>query len=405
MPEKKLAIKQVSAKVLSFTNKELETWIYNRLHGTDPYFSTLTGHDLNLAGFLSDTFHFIKDESFRDRFLEILGDLVMELKGRSPREIEKQKEYIYELLTLCASIPSFEDKTDMTDLAGAGKFKGFKVHDTDLHVVLLTTLASYKIGGNAGFWIEQMRDDFSTQCANAAFYAFLNNRFSLDILFRHIHIFIDRAKDHPQFDAAIESLFDDSDPKEIRRRFLSIETNLSREHKDALDRVFRNAGYEPVFNGEFQVAERSHYVPHRAPTLNVSMPKIPYGEEDSLETKTARIFKTMGYAFREPKRTKKGHSDFFIKKKLNFRNGYDMWLCRCSGTQIEVGLDDITDLWNSWETLIGKIYKSNPSSYFGAIFISDKGYSREAGELAETRDIILMSFQQLLDEFKRQKPE
>lgn len=56
------------------------------------------------------------------------------------------------------SIKKFWVKFFYSGIARSGVLKGFKVNNIDLHLVLLTTLASYYVTGDYDFWIEQMRD-------------------------------------------------------------------------------------------------------------------------------------------------------------------------------------------------------------------------------------------------------
>jgi hypothetical protein len=58
-------------KILSFSYEELSEWMYLRLCGSDKYFPVYEGHDPNLSEFLIDAFNYIKNEKFRENFLEI----------------------------------------------------------------------------------------------------------------------------------------------------------------------------------------------------------------------------------------------------------------------------------------------------------------------------------------------
>jgi hypothetical protein len=89
-----LTKQQVIDKILSFSYAELAQWIQARLHGDDNYFPVYLGHEPNLGEFLIDAFHHIKDEKFRENFLEILGDLTKELFKFSMKQIEESKEYL-----------------------------------------------------------------------------------------------------------------------------------------------------------------------------------------------------------------------------------------------------------------------------------------------------------------------
>jgi hypothetical protein len=247
--------------ILSFSYEELKNWIWSRLHGGDDYFSIYEGYETNLCDFLADAFHHIKNKTFRESFLEILDSLVSELRKYSPKEVEQDKDYIYELLSLCGSIKEFNDKNTLYKLAKSGKFKPFKLRDTDLHLVLLTTLLSYRIGGNYRFWIEQMQDDSNKYYTNAAFYALLEQGFKLDILFEHIEKFIDRFKGGIELVFGIEALFDYHEPKKIYSMFKKIESRLSKEQKEAVNNAFKEAGYDPVYEPDAAAEKEVEYIP------------------------------------------------------------------------------------------------------------------------------------------------
>lgn len=190
--------KQVIDKILSFNYIELAQWMKSRLHGDDKYFPIYEGYETNLSEFLTETYENIKDEKFRDNFLEILNDLTAELSGFSTREVQKEAEYIYELLSLCASIKQFDNTDILYEIAVSGDLKGVKAFDLELHQLLLNTLASFKLSGDYEFWFDQMRDDSNKYYANAAFYALLNRVIaghSIDILFKKKKKHGDRYED------------------------------------------------------------------------------------------------------------------------------------------------------------------------------------------------------------------
>ncbi len=221
--------------------------MHSRLRGEDKHFSIHVGHETNLRGFLSETFKHIDNEEFRDNFIKVLNELISKVDSYLPEEIEENKEYIYELFSLCGSIERFEDKNTLFEMAKSGVFKGFQVHDTDLHLVLLTTLSNYRLGGNYQFWVDQMQDGSNKYYTNAAFYALLDNGYSLDILFEHIGTFIERFNGGIELVLGIESLFDDRRPKEIFSRFQSIESELTVEQRAAVNHALTEAGYDKVF--------------------------------------------------------------------------------------------------------------------------------------------------------------
>jgi hypothetical protein len=234
--------KQVIDKILSFNYEELERWIRARLHGDDKYFPIYEGYDTNLSEFLTETYENIKSEKFRDNFLEILNDLTEELSGYSTGEAQKEAEYIYELLSLCAAVKQFENTDILYEIAVSGDLKGIKAFDLDLHQLLLNTLGSFRLSGDYEFWFEQMRDDLNKYYANAAFYALLNREYSLDIIFRCIDVFVQRFMGEIDLELGIQELIDKYGKEEVIQRFAGIDEILSWEQKEAVDNALVKAG-------------------------------------------------------------------------------------------------------------------------------------------------------------------
>jgi len=233
--------------ILSFTYEQLHKWIKSRLHGDDGHFPIYEGHETNLSEFLTETFKHIKDEEFRDNFIEILNDLTDELTNYSREDVKKEAEYIYELLLLCRSIRQFKNKDNLYKIAHDGTLKGITAYEIDLHQILLSTLASYRVAGGYQFWIGQMYDESNIYYANAAFYALLGSN-RLDILFKHIGVFIDRFKGELDLELGIQALINDHGRKEIFERFRGIEESLSTEQKSAVNHVFFELGYDHLYH-------------------------------------------------------------------------------------------------------------------------------------------------------------
>ena len=233
-----LSKQEVIDKILSFNYKELGDWMRSRLQSDDKYFPIYEGYETNLSEFLTESFNHIKNERFRENFLEILSDLTAELWGYTKKQIKENEDYIYELLSLCGTIKKFENKSILYRIARSGKLKGFKAYDVELHQLLLTVLASYQVTGDYEFWVEQMQDDSNKYYVNAAFYALLNRKYNLDILFEHMGVFINRFKGEIDLELGIEALIDDYGKKEIVERFKGIEPRLSLDQKKTVNHAF-----------------------------------------------------------------------------------------------------------------------------------------------------------------------
>ncbi|NIM16972.1 MAG: hypothetical protein GTO45_33810 [Candidatus Aminicenantes bacterium] len=282
-----LTKQQVIDKILSFNYAQLAEWIKARLHGNDKYFPVYLGHEPNLSEFLSDAFHHIKDEKFRDNFLEILGDLTNQLRRFSRTQIEESKEYINELLFLCGNIKQFDNKASIMEIAVSGEFKGIKIGESDLHAKLLTTLASHKIAGTCNFWIDQLMDNSNKRYANPAFYAIKDYP---DKLFEHISVFIDKYKGEAELVLGIMSLLNEYGKKEVFNRFKSIEAKLSIEQKEAVNEAFNKANYEAVYKLDAKPEQADIEPEYKvdAPQVQyVGMPSVTYEEAASKKTAAA----------------------------------------------------------------------------------------------------------------------
>ncbi len=375
-------------KILSFSSEELENWIRSRLHGRDPHFSIYDGYETNLSDFLAIAFEHISDENFKNSFLEVLDILVSEVSKYPSEEIETEKEYIYELLTLCRRVKQYKNRRTLFKIAKKGKFKGFKLRDTDLHLVLLTTLISYKLGGNYKFWIEQMQDDSNKYYTNAAFYALLKHGYSLDILFNHIGMFIDRFKGEIELVFGIEALFDYLEPGQIYGMFEKVESQLSREQKEAVNAAFVEAGYDKPYPFYPRVDKRTVYRPAKPGVSMVGEKKIEYGAAQTLEEKAGEIFKQMGFEV-EFNRRMAGHVvDIFIKKKKTFGPKYECYICKCCAGDRKANRKNIDD--------VRVVLQAVREEYdCDAVIIAEKGFTKEAVKSAQRLGIELKTLEEL----------
>jgi hypothetical protein len=392
-----LSKKEVIDKILSFNYSELADWINTRLHGEDKYFPVYLRHEPNITEFLIDVFHHIKNEQFRDNFIEILGDLTKQLRGFTRSQIEESKKYISELLILCGNIKQFENKDTLMEIAVSGKFKGVALdEETDLHADLLTTLASYRIAGNFDFWIEQLYDASNKYYANPAFYVLSDNP---DKLFEHIHIFIDKFKGEIELVLGIESLIDKYGPVEIIRRFKGIEGTLSREQREAVNQAFKDADYNDIYILDAAASDELQYPFQTSSMQKVSQPTPGYGISAALKENTGEIFKLMGFDV-EFNREIGGHEiDIFIKKKKTIGNKYECSICDCKPGNRKKGKKIVTHFYSVREAVRNQLKKQPDScDECEAIIISEKGFTKGAVDSANEYGIELMSYEKLLYE-------
>jgi hypothetical protein len=390
-----LSKQQVIDKILSFNYKELSNWMKARLHGDDPYFPIYEGYELNLSEFLAESFKHIKDETFRDNFLEILSDLINELRGYTMVQIEENKDYIYELLSLCGSIKKFENKSALYQMARSGRFKKFKAYDLELHQLLLTVLASYRVTGDYEFWIQQMMDDSNKYYANAAFYALLNRKYDLDFLFNHIGIFIDRFKGEIDLELGIEALIDDYGAREIVERFKKIESKLSPEQKEAVNHAFAEIRYSEPYKLQPAADKRAVYRPLKPAVSMVGERKVIYGDEHSMQNKAAGILKSMGFDV-EPSLKIAGYSiDIFIKKKKMFGNKYECYICKCWDEEAKVNKNEVRQFAIVRNAVRNELNEQKEFDGCDAIIVSLKGFTKGAVEIAAKHGIILKKLEEL----------
>lgn len=390
------AKEEAITKILSFNYAQLEDWMRSRLYGDDKYFSLYSGYETNLSGFLANAFAHIKDDKFRYDFLEILHDMVVRLKKFSKVEIEEEKEYIYELLSLCADIKRFEKQLTLMEIAESGKFKGIEVGEQDLHLVLLTTLQSFQLGGNYRFWIAQMEDDSNKYYTNAAFFALLKHRYSLDILFKHIKTFIDRFKDDILLSVGIEAMFDYHDPQEISRRFKKLKRQLSRGQREAINNAFTRAGYTAPYKRFPGIDIPVVYGPIAA---GVSLVREKTSDEEVkkyLLKKAAEIFREMGFLVDTDYRDAGQAVALFIKRKRAFVDKYECYVCECGNDERKVNKNEIR-LLSTLRELVRKELEEQKSNCTGcdAIYIALMGFTKGAIDLATEKGIILKTITEL----------
>lgn len=396
-----LSKKETIDKILSFNYEELANWIRSRLHGDDGYFPIFEGHEPNLSEFLTEAFEHIKNEAFRENFLEILTDLTSELWGltRDKKKIEENKNYIYELLSLCGSIKKFQNKRTLYRIARSGKLKKVNAHYMELHQLLLTTLASYHTAGDYRFWIEQMRDDSNKYYANAAFYALLNRKYDLDIVFKHIKIFIDRFKDEMSLVWGIRALINKYGVDLVSEGFRKIESKLSPQEKEAVNEAFIKSHYPAVYKLD-TVPEKELRYKSGVPRLQyISEPTPQYGSSPTLQDRAANIFTMMGFEV-ELNYEIPGHTiDIFIKKKKMFADKYKCWICVCDNGDHEVDKDVIINFHSTGEDVKEELKKQPPGcTDCGAVIISGKGFTKEAAAAANTHGIEIKTLNELLSD-------
>lgn len=232
--------------ILSFDQNELAGWIKNRLGGKDKYFSIIHGHDSDLSQFMIRAYKRIDDKNFKKRFLDVVVGLVSEMDQWSSQKIIENNLYIYELLSLCLQLKDYNQPMLLFRLAKSGKFKGVKAYDTELHMALLSTMAVHDLSGSYRFWWTQIEDASNPFYANAAFYALLDNQYSLDVIFEKMDIYIDRFEGKKQLKRAVRALCNDFSLETVSAKFRKIRDKLDDQQKEAVIDAFESAGHKDI---------------------------------------------------------------------------------------------------------------------------------------------------------------
>ncbi len=322
---------QIADKILSFNYEELARWIYLRLHGDDKYFPVYEGHhESNLAEFPVDVFNYIKHETFRDNFIEILGDLIAGLKGLDSQEVKENKNYISELLFLCGNIKGLAKKHILLELAIKGTFKGVMTDHSDLHSELLTTLASFKTAGNFDFWLEQFIDRTDKYYSNPSFYALAEN---LEILFEYIGVFIDNFKGEVELELGIEYLINEYGREEILDCFKAVESKLSPAQREAVNNVFVECGYSKPYKKEAEKGKEKElvYPPLKPMVSAVGEEKPVYIAGETSEEKVGKVGEKESIVFSDTLPTYEQMETLYFREVLKRADGNQSLAAKMTG--------------------------------------------------------------------------
>ena len=240
-------------EIASLPIQGLSIWIRDRLAGYDLYFPITAGNEQKKFELIAEAYESICTRNFRDNFHEIMNNLIKGLKNISLniKEIAFKKEYIYELISLFGRIPDFKYKSDLYCFAREGNFKGINAFDreeTDLHRVILKTLASNRGTGDYNFWNEQIKQDEEKWYVIIAFSALVSRGYRLDITLNPVTfgIFLNRIKDDEnglvEFNSCIKALINEYGKERVLQQLNNIEENLTGEQKAAVKIVLENFG-------------------------------------------------------------------------------------------------------------------------------------------------------------------
>lgn len=402
---KKITKQQID-KLLSFKHGELASWVNSILHGDDKDFPIAENCKSIGADFLTDAYENIVDYKFRDNFLEILHDLVDELSGYTLEKIKKEAGYIYQLLSLCASIKEFEDTDILYEIAVSGDLKGVKAGDMELHQVLLKTLASFKLTGDYEFWFKQLRDTSNKYYAYVAIHALIKREYRLDIIFRGIEIFIARFKDSWILFIWVFDLLKYFEADKIINHLKAIDYKLTEKQEEAVDKAFIIKGCSPLF----QVSPLEGPVEIKVRKLSsLDYPVIIeelnslYQSTVPLAEKAIKVLNWMDFKM-ELNLEIHGHSiAAFIKKKNMFENFYEYWVCFFEKGKQKTVKDKVLEAYHITEALKKDLEKkSTREKYddFRCLVVSERGFTKAALKLQEKYSIDLLTVDELFSSIK-----
>jgi hypothetical protein len=382
-------------KISSFNYLKFYNWIKAILQGCDipPNF-----RQSKPGKFLFDLFFYIAEEKFRENFLGIISDLIKPLEKLSRKQAEESKVYISELLYLCGKLKQLEKESTLLEIAVSGKFKGIETDDSELHVDLLKVLASHKIVGNSGFWINQLMDESNRYYAFPAFWAL---RDEPDILFEYMAIFIDRFDGEPELEAAICLLIGKYGKEEIVKRFNVIASNLSIQQKQAANEAFTANGYDAVYQLEkMEPVDKGLQYKLLFPRLQYIRESYPEYKTTSLRLKAGEIFRLMGYKVEFNRCFANGAVDIFLKKKEELSNDYECWICFINDEKRKVDKKEISRLYSIREAARKELENESGDCQAMVISESEKGFTKKAVETAQMHKIELTSINQLTSDLK-----
>jgi hypothetical protein len=394
-------------KILSFTFKELKSWINSRLKGDDKHFPIYEGDEPNLHYFLYEAYHHIEDEDFRGKFRIILDDLIDELNyySQGKERIEENKEYLYEAISLFRNIPDFTHKSFLYDFADDGNFKGIEVYGVDLHLLILNALASHQVVGDYEFWIEQIQDDSNKLYTHTAFHALIKRKYRLDIIFRVIGIFIDRFIDDRKLDLGINELIKNYGYNEIINQFKAIESKLSPQQKEAVNEAFTRGGSPLVFKLPplAEPGETGLKHPFIWPGAQViAQAKALQQSTAPLPEKAVKIFKWLKFKVKRNLEIA-GHTiEAFIEIKNISDKFYEYWVCFFDAGKQKTGKDKVLEFYHITEAVKKELKKESPGEKYDdvrGLVVSEMGFTGEALALQEEYTIDLLTLEQLFSSF------
>jgi hypothetical protein len=389
---------ELIGKILSFNYRQVCRWIKASLHGCD---MPSNFKQSKPGKFLFELFCYIKEEKFREDFLESLCSLTRQLKGFSTDQVEESKDYIFELLYLCGEIKQFKDKESLLEMAVTGNFKGVKTDAGELHATLLKVLASHNIAGDPGFWTRQLLNESGRDYAFPAFWALQDN---LDILFGYMGTFIDRWGGDPDLEAAIRLLIYKYKREQVAKRFNVIAPNLSIRQKQSVNKAFAANGFDAVY--QLKAAEPAG----KGLQYKLAVPRVQYisqsnpeYEPTSLKQKSSRIFRFMGYDVEFDRSFARYPVDIFIKKKDEFSNDYECWICLVNDEKCKVGKKEISRLYSIREAARKELENESDDCQAMVISESEKDFTKKAVETAQMYKIELLTINRLTSNLKRFK--
>lgn len=123
-----------------------------------------------------------------------------------------------------------------------------------------------------------------------------------------------------------------------------------------------------------------------------------YQRGKSFEEKTGEIFKLKGFEVEFNPKWAGYEIDTFLKKRKSIGKGHEHYICECKNWKRNIDQDVVTKSFAARESVKKKLIQLHKGKQCEAIIVSSKGFTDEAKKAAESHDIILYTYDELLSE-------
>jgi uncharacterized protein YjbI with pentapeptide repeats len=118
----------------------------------------------------------------------------------------------------------------------------------------------------------------------------------------------------------------------------------------------------------------------------------------SFEEKTGEIFKLKGFEVEFNPKWAGYEIDIFLKKRKSIGKEHEYYICECKDWHRNIDQEVVTKSFAAREGVKKKLIELHKGKQCEAIIVSSKGFADEAKKAAESHDIILYTYDELLSE-------